>query len=147
MQQFRQFFIRTENDHHKKYLIEWFINSLANADELIIALINLRMFVTLEEYYNMFGSWSELLAKFCKRDQVPLAVKISEDRTKLILNGLISVRKQSKMITVDTLNFRTNYWFWEGSRFKNTRICTIDRNDFCMAHFTSDELNGKVEKD
>ena len=107
MQQFRQFFIRTENDHHKKYLIEWFINSLANADELIIALINLMIFVTLEEYYNMFGSWSKLLAKFCKRDQVPLAVKISEDRTKLILSGLIWVRKQSKMITVDTLNFRT----------------------------------------
>ena len=30
---------------------------------------------------------------------------------------------------------------------KNTRICTIDRNDFCMAHFTSEELSGKVEKD
>ena len=81
LQGFRQFFIRTENSHHKKFLFEWCCNSLANADELIIAIVNLRMFVTLEEFYNYFGSWSKLLAKFCKRDQVPLAVKISEDRT------------------------------------------------------------------
>ena len=63
LQQYRQFFIRAENDHHKKFLIEWCINSLANADELIIALINLRMYVNQEEYYTMFGSWSKLLAK------------------------------------------------------------------------------------
>ena len=147
LQGFRQFFIRTENSQHKKFLFEWCCNSLANADKLIIAIVNLRMFVTLEEFYNYFGSWSKLLAKFCKRDQVPLAVKISEDRTQLILHGLIWVRKQSKMITVDTLNFRTNFWFLEGSRFKTTRICTIDRNDFCLIHFESEEFNTKVEKD
>ena len=113
LQGFRQFFIRTENSHHKKFLFEWCCNSLANADELIIAIVNLRMFVTLEEFYNYFGSWSKLLAKFCKRDQVPLAVKISENRTQLILHGLIWVRKQSKMITVDTLNFRTNLHDWQ----------------------------------
>ena len=144
LQQYRQFFIRAENYHHKKFLIEWWINSLANADELIIALINLRMYVNQEEYYTMLGSWSKLLAKFCKRDQIPLPTKISEDRTKLILNGLIWVRKQSKSITINTLNYRVIYWFWERSRFKNTRICTIDRNDIYMAHFIS---GGKIEKD
>ena len=46
LQQFRQFFTRAENSHHKKFLFEWCCNSLANADELIIAIINLRMFVT-----------------------------------------------------------------------------------------------------
>ena len=147
LQRFRQFFIRPESSVHKKFLFEWCCNSLANADELIIAVINLRMFVTLEEFYNYFGSWSKLLQKVCKRDQVILAVKISEDRTKLIVHGLIWVRKQSKMITVDSLNFRTNFWFWEGSRFKTTRICTIDRNDYCMIHFESEELYAKVEKD
>ena len=27
------------------------------------------------------------------------------------------------------------------------RICTIDRNDFCLIHFESEEFNTKVEKD
>ena len=62
----------------------------------------------------------------------------------MILNGLIWVRKQSKSITINTLNYRVIYWFWERSRFKNARICTIDRNDIYMAHFIS---GGKIEKD
>ena len=147
LQRFRQFFTRPENSHHKKFFCEWLCNSLASAEELIISIINLRMFVTLEEFYNYFGSYSKLLTSICKRDQVTLAVKISEDRTKLILHGMVWVRKESKMITADSLNFRTNYWVWEGSKFKTTRICTIDRNDFCTIRFESEELYAKVEKD
>ena len=41
LQRFRQFFIRPENSHHKKFLFEWCCNSLVNADELIIAIVNL----------------------------------------------------------------------------------------------------------
>ena len=147
LERFRQFFIRNENSHHKKLLCEWCCNSLAHADELITGIVNLRLFITMEEFYDYFGSWSKMLAKFCKRDQVPLPIKISEDRTKLIFHGCIWLRKQSKMITVDTLSFRANFWVWEGSRFKTTAICTIDRNDFCLIHFESEEFTTKIKKD
>ena len=49
LERFRQFFIQTANSHHKKLLCEWCCNSLAHADELITGIVNLRMFVTLEE--------------------------------------------------------------------------------------------------
>ena len=95
LQRYRHFFVRPGNDHHKKYIIESCINSLFSAEELILALVNLRLYVNLEEYYTSFGSWSKLLAMYCKRDRIELPTRISEDGTKMILNGLIWVRKQS----------------------------------------------------
>ena len=65
----------------------------------------------------------------------------------MILKGLIWVRKQSKVITINTLNYRVNMMFWEGSRLKDMRIYTIERNNVCMPCFKSEEFNGQVRLD
>ena len=147
LKQYRYFFIRGENEHFKSYLSDWCMNSMGCAEELIAGLINLRLYITLDDFYSSFGSWSKLLAMYCRRDKIELPTQISPDATKMIVKGLIFVRKQSKVVNINTLNFRVNQMFWEGDRLKNIRIYTIERNNVCMPCFVSEEFNGQVRLD
>ena len=147
LKQYRYFFLREENEHFKSYLCDWSMNSMGCSEELIAGLINLRLYTTLDDFYSSFGSWSKLLAMYCRRDKIKLPTQISPDATKMIVQGLIFVRKQSQVVNLNTLNFRVNQLFWEGDRLKNIRIHTIERNNVCMPFFVSEEFMGQVRLD
>ena len=72
---------------------------------------------------------------------------ISEDGSKMISKGVVWIRKQSKIVSINSLDFRVNMMYWEGSRSKNTRVYSINRNNICMVLFQSEEFNGEVKLD
>ena len=105
------------------------------------------MYISPEEYYTSFKSWSKLLAMYCKRDGIELPTIISEDGSKMISKGLVWIRNKSKIVSINSLDFRINMMHWEGSRSKDTRLYSINRNNICLVLFQTEEFNGQVKLD
>ena len=65
----------------------------------------------------------------------------------MISKGLVWIRNKSKIVSINSLDFRINMMHWEGSRSKDTRLYSINRNNICLVLFQTEEFNGQVKLD
>ena len=66
------------------------------------------MFLNQKDFYYMCGDLCKNLAKFCRKDGIPLRTRISSNEARMVFGGFLLNRKMSESMEIHSLNFRIN---------------------------------------